>query len=297
MNVQEATTRTSISSAANNDFAMQVLSVQKFFTKSKQEDPFLDKYTNLPKTESSLKNIPFVDRTSNVGANNGRKIRLSFEFVYLDPFGNWHLLWLFVVSLGVAYCSWTIILRLAFIEGQGKSSTIFLFADYVTDFVFLLDIWIQSRTAYMENGQLVIESKQTRHHYMRTLGFGVDCLAVIPFDLLYFVYGIDPVFRLGRLFKIHRFVSFNQRVEVITHYHNLFNLTMLVHHVFLIIHWVACMYFLISQSMGYGSDVWVYPALRGEWAQVSKLVNKFYYGRVSLLYSVEIGRNPEKRVQ
>ena len=281
MNKHDGTTRTDASSSASKeedntrfaDFAMQVLSVQRFFAKSKQEDPFLEKYTNLPKAESSLKNNA-VHSTSKFGADNGRRIRLSFQFVYLDPFGSWHLLWLFVVSLGVAYCSWTIILRLAFIEGQGKSFTFFLFADYATDFVFLLDIWIQSRTAYMENGLLVIEAKQTRYHYMHTFGFGVDCLAVIPFDLLYFVYGINPVFRLGRLIKIHRFVSFNQRVEVITHYYNFFNLTMLVHHVFLIIHWVACMYFLISKSMGYGSDVWVYPALRGEWAQVSKLTNR-----------------------
>ena len=274
---QPSLSSVSIDAESNKTFknlAMQILSVQKFFVKSKQEDPFLEKYTNIPKTgsvsrEDGGKNYSTAT-TSDIP--DGSRHKTCTSFIYLDPFGSWYLVWLFAVSFGVVYNYWTIILRLAFIEGQGYDSIIFIFLDYVIDLLFLLDIWMQSRTGYMENGQLVIDIKKTQHRYMRTLGFWGDCLAVLPFDLLYFAYGINPVFRLGRLLKLHRFVSFYQRVEVITNHYKLFNLAMLIHQVFLIIHWVACGFFLISKSVGFGSEAWVYPKLDGEWAQVSRRV-------------------------
>jgi hypothetical protein len=252
---------------------MRVLHVQKLFPKTHDNDPFLKKYSNLPGGGDNSREEEDVKISSSIENVESKVIHKTFVnkqsgFINIDPFGNWYLLWLFIVSIGVGYNYWTIILRISFVEGMGRHYRGLFVLDYVTDLIFLLDIYIQSRKGYMENGALVLDILKTRYHYMKTFGFWLDCLSVIPLDLLYFMFGINPVLRLARLFKLHRFLAFYERVQVVTNRPNLFNLAMLLHHVFLIIHWVACAYFLVSKSMGYGSEPWVYPVLEGEWAEV-----------------------------
>jgi hypothetical protein len=252
------------------DIAMRVLHVQKLFPKSHNDDPFLKKYSNLPGEDDGRREEEVVKISSSI-ADVGSKETFAKKtpgFINIDPFGNWYLLWLFIVSLGVAYNYWTIILRISFVEGMDRHYRGLFVLDYITDLIFLLDIYTQSRTGHMENGELVFDILKTRYHYMKTYGFWLDCLSIIPLDLLYFIFGVNPVFRLARLFKLHRFVSFYERIQVVTNRPNLLNLAVLLHHVFLIIHWVACAYFLVSKSMGYGSEPWVYPVLEGEWAEV-----------------------------
>ena len=253
--------------------AMRILHAQRLFPKSNNNDPFLKKYSNLPGEEHVLGEDKPVKLSSsivdvNLKNTNKRTVQKQSEFMNIDPFGNWYLLWLFIISIGVGYNYWTIILRIAFVEGMNRHYCGFFVMDYIIDLVFFLDIYMQSRTGYMENGELVIDILKTRYHYKKTIGFWVDCLTVLPLDLLYFVSGVNPVFRLVRLLKIHRFLTFYERIQVVTNRPNFFNLAMLLHHVFLIIHWVACAYFLVSKSMGYGSEPWVYPVLQGEWAEV-----------------------------
>lgn len=256
-----------------SDMAMRVLHAQRLFPKSNNNDPFLKKYSNLPGEEDILVEDETVKLSSsivdvNLKGTNKITVQKQSEFMNIDPFGNWYLLWLFIISMGVGYNYWTIILRIAFVEGMNRHCWGFFVLDYIIDLVFFLDIYVQSRTGYMENGELVIDILKTRYHYKKTIGFWLDCLTVLPLDLLYFVSGVNPVFRLARLLKIHRFLTFYERIQVVTNRPNFFNLAMLLHHVFLIIHWVACAYFLVSKSMGYGSEPWVYPELQGEWAEV-----------------------------
>lgn len=256
------------------DLAMRVLHVQSLFSKSDNDDPFLKKYTNLLGDENGMREEDGVKVSSSIADIESKFIcktlvKKQSGFINVDPFDSWYLLWLFLVSIGVGYNYWTIMLRIAFIEGMDRHYRVLLILDYLIDVIFLLDIYMQSRTGYMENGQLVFDVLKTRYHYMKTVGFWLDCLTVIPLDLLYFIFGVKPVFRSARLFKIHRFWAFNERLQVVTNRPNLFNLAMLLHHVFLIIHWVTCTYFLMSKSMGYGSEPWVYPVLEGEWAEVN----------------------------
>ena len=254
------------------DMAKRVLNVQKLFPKSNNNDPFLKKYSNQPGEEGVLRQDETVKTSSSIAEVNTKDTtnvqQKQSEFMNADPFGNLYLLWLFIISIGVGYNYWTLILRIAFVEGMSRHYWGFLVLDYIVDFVFVLDIYVQSRTGYMENGELVINALKTRYHYKKTAGFWLDCLTVLPLDLLYFVSGVNPVFRLPRLLKIHRFLMFYERIQVVTNRPNFFNLAMLLHHVFLIIHWVACAYFVVSKSMGYGSEPWVYPVLQGEWAEV-----------------------------
>ena len=258
------------------DVAMRVLHVKRLFPKAhNNDDPFLKKYTSMPGENGCIREHEEIEMSTTIVNTKAKEMSKSLVkkpsgFINIDPFSILYLFWLFIVSIGVGYNYWTTILRIAFIEGMGRHYEELFALDYFIDLIFLLDIYMQSRTGYMENGELVHDILKTRYHYMKTIGFWLDCLAIIPFDFLYLIFGVHPVFRLARLLKVHRFITFYQRIQAVTNRPNLFNLVMLLHHVFLIIHWVACAYFLVSKSVGYGSEPWVYPVPEREWAEVRK---------------------------
>lgn len=45
---------------------------------------------------------------------------------------------------------------------------------------------------------------------------------------------------------------------------NAFRVGVVVWYIAIIIHWNACLYFMISESIGLGSDGWVYGKLNGQ---------------------------------
>lgn len=98
---------------------------------------------------------------------------------------------------------------------------------------------------------------------MKSTGFKLDLLSIIPTDLLYMVPNFFPgrvIIRLNRLFRFHRMVQFFERTESRTNFPNVFRVITLVLYITLIIHWNACFYYLISENIGFGSDTWVYPS-------------------------------------
>lgn len=178
-------------------------------------------------------------------------------------------MWLAAVSLGVLYNYWALILRIAFPAIQKHNLLYFLCLDYFFDVIFVLDIIIQCRTGFLSEGQLVLISSQLWRHYSRSTGFVLDCLSVLPLDFLYFLFGFEPLFRLGKLLKCRRFFLFCERGEIYSGRPKLFNLIKLLHYLFLIIHWVACLYYIVSRYEGLGTGKWVHPKAEGEWAEVS----------------------------
>ena len=59
--------------------------------------------------------------------------------------------------------------------------------DYISDCVYLMDMLVQSRTGYLEDGLLVEDKMKLLKYYTKTkkTTFILDCLAVAPTDVLY----------------------------------------------------------------------------------------------------------------
>lgn len=120
---------------------------------------------------------------------------------------------------------------------------------------------------HLEQGLLVTEFKPVALRYIKTYRFAIDVISIIPSDILYVFPGVGlghTIVRVNRLLRIHRMLQFFDRVESRTNYPNLFRVLLLILLITIIIHWNACFYFLISESLGFGSDSWVYPALVDE---------------------------------
>ena len=116
---------------------------------------------------------------------------------------------------------------------------------------------------YLEQGLLVSDPRKLALNYIKSTPFKLDFLSVLPTDLLYLVPGFFPttvIIRINRLFKVYRMIQFFERSESRSNYPNIVRVVTLIVYISLIIHWNACFYFLISKSIGFGSDSWVYPS-------------------------------------
>ncbi|XP_038056892.1 cyclic nucleotide-gated cation channel alpha-3-like [Patiria miniata] len=170
--------------------------------------------------------------------------------------------WLGVIALAVLYNWLAIIARMSFPLMQSEFRAVWLTLDYVCDFIYILDIAVQFRTGYLEQGLLVRDAKKLRKCYMKSWMFKLDALSMLPLDFLYFatVTGIDtPALRIPRLLRGPRAFEFFDRTETVTNFPNVFRVINLILYILIIIHWNACIYFIISSGIGLGTDGWVYP--------------------------------------
>jgi hypothetical protein len=63
----------------------------------------------------------------------------------------------------------------------------------------------------------------------------------------------------------------------------LLRVSILVHSMFLLIHWNASFYFMISEYEGPGSNEWVYPAMNGSFVSLTrKYARSFYWSTLTL---------------
>lgn len=119
---------------------------------------------------------------------------------------------------------------------------------------------------YLEEGMMVKDLKKLRQNYFKSPYFKLDVISLLPTDITYFFYpttcrGIVPcpvIFRLNRLFRIHRLNEFFEKTESRTTFPNVFRIAKVVLYILVIIHWNGCFYFAMSYFIGFGTDGWVY---------------------------------------
>ncbi|ELK03650.1 cGMP-gated cation channel alpha-1 [Pteropus alecto] len=179
-----------------------------------------------------------------------------------------------------------------FDELQSDYLTYWLIFDYLSDVVYLLDMFVRTRTGYLEQGLLVREKLKLIEKYKSNVQFKLDVLSVVPTDLLFFKLGWNyPEIRLNRLLRISRMFEFFQRTETRTNYPNIFRISNLVMYIVIIIHWNACVYYSISKAIGFGNDTWVYPDVNDP--EFGRLARKYVYSLYwSTLTLTTIGETP-----
>ncbi|CAH1230667.1 CNGA2 [Branchiostoma lanceolatum] len=242
-----------------------------------RQDTFLELYNRYRQEEN--------ETSSGEGGyhHGGEKKPWTKEDFVLDPDGDVHMWWIGLVTCGVVYNMWLIIARTAWVELQVEYAAVFYALDYVFDLLLLLDIVVHFRTSYLEQGLLVYSPTKLARNYVFSKKFVLDVLCLLPLDFLYFAVGVHPLLRSTRFLKAHRVFEFYFTVESRTHHPTLWRVFNLVHVLFLLIHWFAGFYFLISKSEGFGSNTWVYPAATGQYASLStKYLWSLYWSCLTL---------------
>ncbi|NXC68705.1 CNG3 protein, partial [Anhinga anhinga] len=232
------------------------------------------------------------NKTKDKSKKKENKEEKKKDIFIIDPAGNMYYNWLFCITMPVMY-NWTMIIaRACFDELQHDYLVAWFIIDYVSDFIYVADMFVRTRTGYLEQGLLVKEEQKLREKYKTSFQFKLDFLSVIPTDLLYFKLGLNyPELRINRLFRVARMFEFFQRTETRTNYPNIFRISNLVMYIVIIIHWNACVYYSISKAIGFGADTWVYPNTSDP--EFARLTRKYVYSLYwSTLTLTTIGETP-----
>lgn len=147
------------------------------------------------------------------------------------------------------------IYRYSFNEINARNKLYWFSFDYFADFLYICDILFNFRTGFLEEGVLQTDPLRLRHYYMNTTRFYIDCLCLMPLDILYLSIGYNSILRCFRLVKIYRFWEFLDRTERHTNFPNFFRTIVMLHYLFAIFHWNACFSYFISR---YLSDDFIY---------------------------------------
>ncbi|TNE47711.1 MAG: cyclic nucleotide-binding domain-containing protein [Bacteroidetes bacterium] len=156
--------------------------------------------------------------------------------------------------------------QLAFVHQPGFKSSLLL---YGIDLVFVLDIFFNLRTSFHQEGVEVTDPTVIRRRYLRRV-FWINLLAVVPVDGVLLlagsegvVFGVSAVlaFRLLRLFRIIYLLTILRRWER----SNLTNpvylrITKFLSLIFLLVHWVACLWFFLGYVEGFPDRSWMVAA-------------------------------------
>ncbi len=159
-----------------------------------------------------------------------------------------------------------------------------------------LYIFFPCIAAFLEQGLLVLDSKRLARHYAAKTTIKLDFLSLLPTDLAYLGFGIHAcIWRINRLFRMHRLLEFEARTETRTNYPNIFRILDLVLYILVIIHWNACFYFQMSAWIGFGSDDWVYFSIDEElYPENATLLRQYVYSFYwSTLTLTTIGETPK----
>uniref|UniRef100_A0A0R3RVK4 Cyclic nucleotide-binding domain-containing protein n=1 Tax=Elaeophora elaphi TaxID=1147741 RepID=A0A0R3RVK4_9BILA len=140
---------------------------------------------------------------------------------------------------------------------------LWLVIDFVMDIIYVVDMFVRSRTGFLEQGLLVRDISRITKLYLKSLQFKLDIISVLPFDLILSLIFLQsfPYMRFNRIIRYPRFSDFVDRTETRSSMPNAFRIFCVIANIIVIIHWNACLYFYISAIIGLGSDGWVYGRL------------------------------------
>ncbi|KAL1129877.1 hypothetical protein AAG570_012821 [Ranatra chinensis] len=265
--------------------------IQKTKPTLKREDSFLKRF--------STRQVPELQETAETGfggsgegsswcgggggGRGGKGPRPGRRpLTVVDPDEDFYYYWLLVLTLCVLYNLWTLIVRQSFPELRSAAQQFWTACDAVTDVVFVLDIGVQLRTGYLEQGLVVYDSKKLAGRYLRSRAFLLDIAALFPLDLLRFNIGAEPILRFPRFFKVYRVYDYYYIVESRTVYPNVWRVVNLIHILLILAHWFGCFYYLLSEAEGFQGD-WVYPYRPGEYATLTrKYLGSLYWSTLTL---------------
>ncbi|XP_050548189.1 uncharacterized protein LOC126909805 isoform X2 [Daktulosphaira vitifoliae] len=228
-------------------------------------------------SSGSQDNIEYVRRKRRL-----RRKQNKLPWSVVNPDENFYFNWLMLLTGCTLYNLWTVIVRQSLPELQRMASGWWFTMDAFSDIVFLLDVAVQFRTGYLEQGLMVYNTSKLAGHYIRSKSFLFDLVALTPLDLLQLKIGIHPLLRFPRFLKVYRVYDYYYMVESRTVYPNLWRVINLIHILLILAHWFGCFYYLLSEAEGFKGD-WVYPYKPGDYATLTrKYLGSLYWSTLTL---------------
>ncbi|KFV81182.1 Cyclic nucleotide-gated cation channel beta-3, partial [Struthio camelus australis] len=196
-----------------------------------------------------------------------------------------YVAWLMLVTIAYNWNCWFIPLRFVFPYQTPSNTKYWLVIDIICDICYLCDLLIfQPRVQFLKGGDIIVNKMEMKKFYHSSMKFRLDVISVLPFEVLYFFFGINPAFRVNRMLKHNSFFEFNDRLEAILDKAYIYRVIRTTGYLLFILHLNACLYYWASDYEGLGSTRWVYDGK-------GNMYLRCYYWAVRTL--ITIGGLPE----
>ncbi|XP_060100314.1 cyclic nucleotide-gated cation channel beta-3 [Heteronotia binoei] len=204
----------------------------------------------------------------------------------MDPLTDrFYITWLFLVTLAYNWNCWLIPMRCMFPVQTSSNIIYWIIMDVLCDLCYICDVLIfQPRLQFVRGGDIITDREDMKKYYRTTMKFRFDLFSILPFDVLYIMFGFRPVFRANRFMKHLTFFEFNDRIESIMEKAYIYRVIRTTGYLMFILHINACLYYWASDYEGIGSTRWTYD---GE----GNMYLRSYYFSVRTL--ITIGGLPE----
>lgn len=200
-------------------------------------------------------------------------------------------IWECLLVLVILYNFIVVPFRIAF---QTTTSYWWLWIDCFADLVLILDIFLRFRIGYIDQGECITDIDKIALNYRATY-FKINLAASFPLDLIarllfpqlsVFVLGI---FRIPRLLRLPQFFRIFRRWEANVKVNPaIVRMSELVLIICLIDHWVACIWFLIGNSMVTVGESWLIDSNLDN-ASIATQYMKSLYWSITTLTTVGYG--------
>ncbi|KAF5273624.1 hypothetical protein FQR65_LT04623 [Abscondita terminalis] len=225
---------------------------------NKSETDHLDQNTNrndqTPNQEKKLLN-GFIS-----------EFRDYYDHTVLDPQGTVYIVWMCIAALAVSYNLWVIPLRSTFPYQNASNRRVWMFFDYLSDAIYLIDIiFIQTRIKHVHGGFTVADFRLTRQHYLKRAQF-------------------KSYITVSTIFQSTYVFSFCDLIDKIIASPHIIRIARTLMYMMYLIHINACAYYGFSLWEGIGANDFVYNGVGNAY------IVCFYFATKT---ATSIGKNPK----
>ncbi|XP_063681761.1 cyclic nucleotide-gated channel rod photoreceptor subunit alpha-like isoform X2 [Bolinopsis microptera] len=243
---------------------------------------------HIPEDEDPFILQHFNDRTKKkvyVGSNKPGGTGEEQGAFVVDPAGDLYFFTQALVTIAMLYNLVSSVLRLTFREFEEQNQFVIFTLDSICDIIYLSDFAVKFRRGYLDDGILVTDVQKIKENYMSSQDFSWDLAAVLPLCISYgvameiyqhssYLFTSRPDVEASmikniligeatlRLFKLAKFYSMRRFFESFgsrTNSPGVMRAFCLIMYLLLSIHWVACIYYCVSEYEGFGRNSWVFP--------------------------------------
>jgi len=202
------------------------------------------------------------------------------KFIFRSS-SSWHIRWDLLIIFLALYNTVSIPFFVSF--GEDNVPTVITLFEWVIDGLFVLDILINFRSTFVNhNGEEIFNPKTIAKHYGFSLSFLIDLLAVVPFELIPALVGLDlsnknlrllQILKMVRLLRLRRIITY---LKFKTDFKLGLRIVMLITTLFLFVHIVGCFWYMIV----YLDEKWIPPK--------DITFNDLFYGEEELSYNYAV---------